>query len=464
VTAGRRPGRLPAVRGTLRLKVTAVSALAVLVVLALGSLGLVLAQRHALVESMDELLDQHADALEVRARSERPLQPSDLPSDDVVAQVVAADGRVLAASPDLEEALPGGAEDFGPATVRLPGADEETRLLVRAVDGTTIRMAGSLDDVQDSTASLAGTLVLAVPLSTAVLAAVLWWAVGRALRPVEAIRARVDRITGSDLDQRVPEPATAAEIARLASTMNAMLARLQESAERQRRFVADASHELRSPLARMRTELEVDRAHPGSADPAGTAASVLAETVGLQRLVDDLLLLARGDADALPQGDRRPVDLDDLVERSIRQVRGDGAVRIDARGVRPAQVAGDGAHLQRAVVNLLENAVRHARGEVVVTVAETGDGAAEVVVHDDGPGVPPEDRERVFERFTRLDDSRTASTGGAGLGLAIARDIAERHGGTLTLAEGGSAGARFVLRLPVVQAHRNGRITGSGPG
>jgi signal transduction histidine kinase len=463
MTAGRRPGLLRAVPRTLRLRVTAVAALAVLAVLSVASLGLVLAQREALVEALDELLDQHADALEVRVQSQRPVHASDLPTDDVVAQVVGADGTVLAASPDLEGVLSGRTGKFGPATVEVPATGEEARLVIREVDGMTIRVAGSLDDVHDSTAALAGPLMLVVPLSTAVLAGLLWWAVGRALRPVEAIRARVDRITGTDLDQRVPEPATADEIARLARTMNAMLARLQESAERQRRFVADASHELRSPLARMRTELEVDRAHPGSADPAGTAASVLTETVSLQRLVDDLLLLARGDAHALAQGGRLPVDLDELAERLVRQVRGDGGVRIDARGVRPAQVTGDRAQLQRAVANLLDNAVRHARTEVVVTVRETGDGHAEVVVGDDGPGVPPEQRERVFERFTRLDDARTAGTGGAGLGLAIARDIAERHGGTLTLTSGESSGARFVLRLSVAQEGDEG-ISRSGPG
>jgi signal transduction histidine kinase len=309
-------------------------------------------------------------------------------------------------------------------------------------------VAGRLDDVHDSTAALGGSLMLAVPLSTAVLAGIVWWAVGRALRPVEAIRARVDRITGAELDQRVPEPATTDEIARLARTMNRMLARLQESAERQRRFVADASHELRSPLARMRTELEVDRAHPRSADPVATSASVLAEAVNLQRLVDDLLLLARGDAGALAPGDRLPVDLDELAEGLVRQVRGDGGVHIDASGVRPAQVAGDRAQLRRAVANLLDNAVRHARTEVVVAVRETEDCRAEVIVGDDGPGIPPTERDRVFERFTRLDDARTLADGGAGLGLAIARDIAERHGGGLALHSVAPTGARFVFTLP----------------
>jgi signal transduction histidine kinase len=220
---------------------------------------------------------------------------------------------------------------------------------------------------------------------------------------------------------------------------------LQRAADRQRQFVADASHELRSPLARMRAELEVDLAHPDSADKAGTAASVLAETITLQRLVDDLLLLARGDAGALDRGRLGPVDLDEVVEARVAAFRSAGEPRIDATGVRPVQVAGHPDQLQRAVANLLDNAVRHARDRIVVTLDE-GPGGVELAVADDGPGVPQADRDRIFERFTRLDDARSTRDGGAGLGLAIARDIAERHGGTLSV--DGSSGARFVLRLP----------------
>jgi signal transduction histidine kinase len=293
------------------------------------------------------------------------------------------------------------------------------------------------------------SLLVAVPASTAVLAGLVWLLVGRVLRPVEAIRTQVDTISASRLDRRVPEPPTADEVARLAHTMNAMLDRLAGSAEQQRRFVADAAHELRSPLARVRAELEVDRAHPAVADLPVTHASVLAETVRLQQLVDDLLLLARGDAGALDIARAVPVDLDDVVEQQAAARRGTGGPRIETRGVAPVQVLGNGAQLGRAVGNLLDNAVRHARATVTVTLDGGTDGAAVLTVADDGPGVPPDAHEVVFERFTRLDDARSARDGGTGLGLAIARDIAERHGGTLTLADDGSPGARFVLRLPV---------------
>ncbi|MET0764334.1 MAG: HAMP domain-containing sensor histidine kinase [Blastococcus sp.] len=462
MTSGGRRGFLAAFRGTLRLRVTAVAALAVLALLSVASAGLVIAHQNALIEALDELLDQHADALVARVRSDQPVRDRDLPAEDVLAQVVGRDGTVRAASPDLNGDLPGDVGGSHPVTVELPGGAGEARLIVREVDGTSIRVAGGLDDIDDSTAALAGQLMLGVPLSTAVLAAILWWAVGRALRPVEAIRAQVDQITAAGLDQRVPEPATADEIARLARTMNAMLGRLEESADRQRRFVADASHELRSPLARMRAELEVDRAHPETADPVSTADSVLTETIGLQRLVDDLLVLARGDAGALDSSRHTTVDLDELVGRLATRARARGA-DVDTRAVRPAQVRGEPAELERAVANLLDNAVRHARLRVTVTLNGADGGRAELVIGDDGPGIEPADAERVFERFTRLDDARTAGSGGVGLGLAIARDIAERHGGSLTLRPGGGPGARFALVLPV--AHEgDGRISSATQG
>jgi signal transduction histidine kinase len=437
------------VPATLRARVTAVAALAVLAVLAAASVGLVVAQRAALLDAIDEHLDQQADAVERALQAGRPIRAGDLPTDDVLVEVIAPDGTRLAASEGLQERLPRGGASDGVVTVELPDGDE-ARLLERGVGRATVLVAGSLDDLSDSTTALAGALLVAVPLTSAVLAGVVWWAVGRALRPVEDIRARVDSISASRLDRRVPEPDAPREIARLARTMNAMLGRLQTSADRQRRFVADASHELRSPLARMRAELEVDAAHPASADPAATAASVLAETVGVQKLVDDLLLLARGDAGAVPLA-RGPVDLDDVVGTAVGGRRAAGRRRIDIAGVRPVQVSGDPAQLKRLVGNLLDNAVRHAREAVTIALKED-DGVAVLVVADDGPGIAPADRERVFERFTRLDDARAAGSGGAGLGLAIARDIAERHGGSLGLEDDGSAGARFVLRLPVTRA------------
>jgi signal transduction histidine kinase len=447
VTAGRR-ARSRIIPSTLRARITALAALAVLGVLTAASIGIVLAQRAALVDALDEHLDQQADAVAAEIRAGETVRDRDLPSDDVVVEIVGPDGALVAESEELDGRLP--QEDgSGARTVELPDGDGPARLLTREVDGATVLVAGSLDDVTDGTAALAGALVVAVPLTCTLLAAIVWWALGRALQPVEDLRARVDSISGARLDHRVPEPRTPEEISRLARTMNAMLGRLQESADRQRRFVADASHELRSPLARMRTELEVDQAHPGSADSVATSRSVLDEVATLQRLVDDLLMLARADAGAPGVARRALVDLDEVVGRLAVRGRSTG-VDVDTRDVRPVQVAGDAAQLERAVGNLLDNAVRHAHSRVTVTLEEV-DGSAVVVVADDGPGIAPHDSDRVFERFTRLDDARSAGSGGAGLGLPIARDIAERHGGSLGLEVDGSAGARFVLRLPVAR-------------
>jgi signal transduction histidine kinase len=445
------------VSGSLRFRVTALAALAVLGVLSVVGAGVTLTHRAVLTHSLDETLGDRADVITSRLRRGEPVEARDLPTDDVAVQVVAADGTVLVASPGLT----GGRrwtqtpERTTVSDGELPDGGGPARVLAAPVGGSTIYVAGTLEDVEQSTRALLRSLLVAVPVSAAVLAGLIWWLVGRVLRPVEAIRTEVDRISASRLDRRVPVPPTTDEVARLAATMNAMLDRLAGSSERQRRFVADAAHELRSPLTRIRTELEVDSAHPSSADLATTHASVLAQTVVLERLVDDLLLLARGDAGALAV-QARPVDLDDVVERAAEGRRGIRA--IDTREVRPVQVSGDEAQLARAVGNLLDNAVRHARDSVSVTLDADAEGAAVLTVTDDGPGVPAADSDRVFERFTRLDEARSARSGGAGLGLAIARDIASRHGGTLTLAEDAFPGARFVLRLPVERPQR-GRPT-----
>jgi signal transduction histidine kinase len=228
--------------------------------------------------------------------------------------------------------------------------------------------------------------------------------------------------------------------------MNEMLDRLEESSERQQRFVADASHELRSPLTRIRSAVEVDLAHPGASDLRATHASVLEDVRELQDLVDDLLQLARSDAAVDP--DRTElVDLDDVVLRETDRLRARGGVTVDISGVSAAQVAGDPGQLGRAVRNLAENAARHAASRVAFTTAEH-DGVAELTVSDDGPGIPEDQRERVFERFARLDPARRRGEGGTGLGLAITREIVTRHGGSIHVDPAHEPGCRFVLRIP----------------
>jgi signal transduction histidine kinase len=231
-----------------------------------------------------------------------------------------------------------------------------------------------------------------------------------------------------------------------------MLDRLADATRRQPRFVADASHELRSPLTRMRTELETAGAVAGDGVDGATANSVLDEIDDLTALVDDLLVLAGSDAGGHPP-ERRPVDLDDLVFEEVEAVRTTAAgIAIDVGGVSAAEVLGSPGELRRVVRIVLDNAVRHATSGVVVTLAEdtVGPGVAwaRLMITDDGPGIPAEQAAVVFERFARLDDARTRQAGGTGLGLAIARDIVERHGGSLRLDATHGPGARFEVRLP----------------
>jgi signal transduction histidine kinase len=273
-----------------------------------------------------------------------------------------------------------------------------------------------------------------------------WTLAGRALRPVEAIRREVEAIGAEDLHRRVPEPPTGDEIERLARTMNTMLTRLDDSAERQRQFVADASHELRSPLAGIRAQLEVSLAYPDRGDRHAIDEEMLSDAVRLQRLVDDLLLLSRLEASNSGQPARQPVDLDAIVFREIRRLQARSAIRTDARHVSGAQVVGDPDELTSVVRNLLENAARHAESEITVALHED-DHDAVLSITDDGPGIPSESFDQIFERFARLDEGRQRDAGGSGLGLAIVHSIVSAHGGRIEVRN--VPGARFTVTLPL---------------
>jgi signal transduction histidine kinase len=227
-----------------------------------------------------------------------------------------------------------------------------------------------------------------------------------------------------------------------------MLARLERARDRQRRFVSDASHELRSPIATIRHQLEVALAHADRADLSTLARDLLDEDLRMQGLVEDLLVLARADEDAVST-ERGAVDLDDLALAEARRLRNADHVAVDATGIHPVRVAGDQALLARAVRNLVDNAERHAHGMVRLEVHREGSTAVLAVV-DDGPGVAQEHRQRVFERFTRLDEARSRGQGGSGLGLAIVAQVAAEHHGAVRCSEARGGGARFELRLPAV--------------
>ncbi len=310
----------------------------------------------------------------------------------------------------------------------------------------TVVVGRSLESVTEASGAVTRVLWIAVPLLLLVVGAVTWVVVDRALAPVDAIRAEVEAISGRELHRRVPEPRGGDEIARLAATMNRMLARLEEAQFRQRRFVSDASHELRSPVASIRQHAEVAQSHPEGSTVGELADVVLEEDGRLQRIVEDLLLLTRIDEGTLELR-RAPVDLDDLVFEEAARLRGATDLRIDVGGVSAGRVSGDRDKLERLVRNLSDNAARHARSAISLSLR---DGGSEVVlaIDDDGSGIAAAQRERIFDRFVRLDDARDRDSGGSGLGLAIVLEIAAFHRGTVRVLDSALGGARFEVRLP----------------
>ncbi len=374
-------------------------------------------------------------------------------SSETVAQITSADGTVRQATEGLSNLAPIAPVPSGIEAVTiqvLPIDDDAFRVLSRripAASGELVLHVGiSGEDVGDSTRALVVAAAVLVPFVVATLAALVWWMVGRTLQPVERIRREVATISG-DRGRRVSEPSTDDEIGRLARTMNEMLERIDVAIDRQRRFVADASHELRTPLTRIRTEVEVGAGDVDSAGQSPLLASVLEETVGLQRLIDDLLLLARADAGVVSPGADR-VDLDDLALLAAANIRRSGAVAVDTGGIGAAQAVGDAAQFARVAANLADNAVRHARSRVWLETFEA-DAVAYLVVGNDGPPIPPDQFSHLFQRFSRLDEARSSDRGGTGLGLAIVKEIVDRHGGSVAV-ESTESATIFTVGVPAV--------------
>lgn len=442
---------------TLRTRASLLATLITGITLLLASVALVLVLEDRLTAGTDALSRQRVDDL--LSLAERDALPRTITTidDEGVAQVVGDDGRVLAASANIAGAPPIG--DLRPdhltvRTLEAPDDDETETYRVWVARGdspdgpVTVYVGDSLESVDEASSTLRTALYVGGPLVLLLLAAGTWLVLGRALRRVDAIRAEVDTITEDRLDRRVPAGGSADEVGRLATTMNRMLGRLETARDRQQAFVADVSHDLQSPLAAQRAQLEVARAHPESTDVDALAADLLATNAEMEHLVRDLLFLAAADAGA-PPSPADHVDLDDVVLEEAARARSTTGLRIDTTAVSAAPVRANRAELQRLVRNLLDNALAHARSTVLLEL-HAADGVARLDVRDDGSGVPEAERERVFERFHRADTARTRHTGGSGLGLPIARTLAERSGGTLELADdpGAAAGAHFVLRLP----------------
>jgi signal transduction histidine kinase len=425
-------------RRSLRTRITAAATLVVAAALMAGALAFYGILSASIRDAAVRGAEARAEQLAARIDAEGLSAVTEL-EDDIV-QVLDDDGRVVAAS---EEADGGDLPDGDGASIVT--FDGEPMLVVREdLDDGALLLAVSVEDDQGTLATVALLLAVAVAGVTGLVAAITWWVVGRALRPVARIRAEVDDITADRLDRRVAVPASGDEIAALAGTMNRMLDRLDAAATAQRRFVSDASHELRSPLATIRQHAELAQLHPAATSVDDLAGVVHDEGLRMQELVDALLLLTRLDEQAALRED--PVDLDDLALAEVRRLRAGGAT-VDGSGIRAARVRGDARLLGQLVRNLADNAARHARSAVAIGV--TGRGAEVLLtVDDDGAGVPPDERERIFERFVRLDEARARDAGGSGLGLAIVRAIAEAEGGGVRVEDSPLGGARFSVVLP----------------
>ena len=437
-------------RASVRVRTTAAAVLVVAVALTISAVALVVIVRGTLHDGVETTAEERASTLAEEIETSGMPDPDaqeeneDEPG-DVVWQVTDTDGSVVRSSQPLGRPLP--SEDTD--SVDLPGADEPYVVVTDEVrsgsEDYSVAVAASLEDVEESTSALLAPLLVGLPLLLLLVGVTTWTVAARALAPVDSIRREVEQITGDRLERRVPEPRARDEIHRLSRTMNQMLGRLQDSRLRQQQFVADASHELRSPLTSIHQTAEVAQAHPEALPEGELSEAVLEESARMQRLVEQLLLLTRADEGAVLRS-HQDVDLDDLVLAEAGRVRRPG-LSVDTSGVAPGRVRGDRSALGQVVRNLVDNAARHAASTVAVSVREGSDGV-ELTVEDDGAGIPEEDRSTVFNRFVRLDEARARDAGGSGLGLAIVQEIVVAHGGTVTVTAGALGGALFVVRLP----------------
>jgi signal transduction histidine kinase len=373
-----------------------------------------------------------------------PLTGGSTKGKDVVPQGVAE----LPGDPGPTGAGGGNAEDEQ-VGITSTGAGAVTRRVDSPLYGpVTVTAIAQAGEVAGGVKAVGDVLWVLLAGLVGMVALTAWWLAGQALRPVEAIRVEAEEIGGATMHRRLPEPDSDDEIGRLARTMNAMLERLEDSARRQRQFVSDASHELRSPVAAIRTDLEVALREGARADWPTVANDVLAEERRLEILLGDLLILASDDESAAPLH-AGTVDLAVVATEEAGRGRCLPVTLERPAGRDPDVyvVAGVATRLERSLTNLVDNACRHAASEVKVSLSREGR-RVRVIVDDDGPGIEPADRERIFERFTRLDDSRARDQGGAGLGLAVVRSIIVRHGGQVWADDSPLGGARFTIELP----------------
>lgn len=434
-----------------------VAATVVLVALAAAGAGLTVLLYRLTISGVDDAASARLHDITASLRT-APLQILDtelLATDQRVVdiQIIDADGVVVARSSDTPDRPLVALSHIGPhTTAGLPpdnGPDTDLRVSGRTITARngvyTVLVAGGTGTVEETVRTVALLLVVAAPVVILVVSMVTYVLVKRSLRSVDAIRRQVADISTSDLSERVPVPDGRDEISALARTMNEMLARLEVGHNIQRQFVGDASHELRSPLTTIISALEVAKAHPQLLDQDLTENTLMPEAQRMQVLIDDLLMLARADERGLHLR-HEVVDLGELVETDLAKMRRDSSLEVHSDVV-PAGVIGDARALARVLRNLTDNAVRHAASRVGISVARDDDHVL-LTVWDDGPGIAPSQRARIFHRFVRLDTDRARASGGTGLGLAIVAEIVAAHGGSIAVEDAEAGGTAMVVQLP----------------
>lgn len=429
-----------------------------------GAVSVVLLNQ-SMCADVDAAARARAAAVAERLREEPPdeLESVLLATDQriVAVQVVDRGGQVVRRSQSAPERplIPLQDSAFTDPRVGVPAtSDDDIRVASQTVSGRkgqyTVLVGGGIEPIESMVSTVATMLAITAPVVAVVAAVATYLLVRRSLRSVDAIRSRVTQISASDLGERVPVPNRADEISALAVTMNEMLTRIEAGHSAQRRFVGDASHELRSPLATVISALEIAESHPEMLDKTLLQTALLPEAHRMQSLVEDLLLLARADEHGLPMR-RTEIDLDDLAGAEVARLKRETSLKISAQ-LAAVKVTGDALGVARVLRNLADNATRHAGAEVSIVVRAEGD-SAYLHVCDDGPGIPADERDRVFERFVRLDTDRSRHGGGSGLGLAIVAEIVAAHEGTVGIGDHAGGGTVMTVQLPLANSPESNR-------
>jgi signal transduction histidine kinase len=454
-----------------RARTTLIATAVVGLVLAGSGVLLVAATRSALLQAVETTVTARAGDLVSQVNDGSFPRP--VPLIRGISVQILSDGTVIASTADIEGQRPIvdlAASPGSVSTIQVPSLDasenegeaqgedgDEGPYLVAvggvSIDGRQARVlaAASLGSVDSATRTLIPFLALGIPAITLLVGLTVWRLTRRAFKPVEAMARRAETISYRDLHLRVPEPQPEDEIRRLAVVLNRMLDRLESSVSRQRRFAADAGHELKSPVATLLTMAEVAEANPQAFDVAELAADVAGQSRRLALLVDDLLVLARSDEHRL-ELDRESFDLAEVVNDELT-AGGPVVVTWDTDLLRPVIIDADRRRIGQVVRNLLDNAARHTSHTVRIETHATGFEAS-LCVADDGPGIAHADRDKIFERFVRLDEARSREAGGTGLGLSVVRSIVEAHGGRITVGDDPNlGGASITVVLPMGRDH-----------